>query len=75
MLVTFAVIAWDDVARAARLFNLLVGAWLLVAPWILEGTTRLSLANGMAVGLLLMALSVRRGRVTERFGAWDACVI
>jgi hypothetical protein len=51
------------------------GAWLVVAPWTLAGSTPPSLANDVAVGLLLMALSFRRGRVTGRFGSWDACVV
>jgi hypothetical protein len=75
LLVTFAVIAWGDVARTARYLNLLIGAWLVLGAWTLSGATALGTANDVAVGLALLALTPRRGRVTARFGTWDASIV
>jgi hypothetical protein len=75
LVVTFAVIAIGEVARAARFMNLIFGAWLLVAPWLLAGTTTAARWNDVAVGIAVLLLSLPRGKVTERFGSWDRYVV
>jgi hypothetical protein len=75
LVVTFSVIAWGEVTRAARFANVLFGAWLIVGPWFLAGTTPLACWNDLAVGVALLLLSIRRGKVNERFGSWDRCVV
>lgn len=75
LVVTFAVIAMGEVARAARLVNLVFGAWLVAAPWLLAGTSPVARWNDMAVGVALLFLSLPRGKVTERFGSWDRYVV
>ncbi|HEX7028198.1 MAG TPA: vitamin K epoxide reductase family protein, partial [Gammaproteobacteria bacterium] len=37
LIVTVAVIALAEVARALRFINVLLGAWLIAAPWLLDG--------------------------------------
>ncbi len=37
LVVTVAVIAMAEVLRAGRFINLLLGAWLIAAPWLLGG--------------------------------------
>ncbi len=69
--VTFSVIAFAEVARPVRFVNVLLGLWLVAAPWLLAGDTDLSRWNDIAAGLLLIALSFRRGRIGERFGGWN----
>ena len=71
LVVTFSVIAFGEIARPARLLLLPLGAWLLAAPWLLGGDTDLSRWNDVACGVLVIALGVRRGRIAERFGAWN----
>jgi hypothetical protein len=48
---------------------------LALAPWILAGDTSLSRWNDVAVGLALIALSLRRGRIEEKFGGWNQYLI
>jgi hypothetical protein len=74
LVVTFAAIGFSEAGRGGRLVNVLFGAWLLIAPHVLAGGTTASWWNDMAVGVAVMALSLRRGRILERFGSWDRWV-
>ena len=37
LVVTFAIMALAELGRAVRLVNIPFGAWLMVAPWLLDG--------------------------------------
>jgi hypothetical protein len=71
LIVTFAGIALAEVTRAVRFVNLLAGAWLVVAPWILGGAAAGAHWNGLLVGLAVMISSLPRGPIRERYGGWD----
>lgn len=71
LVATFAVVAFAEPARMVRFFNILVGAWLLVAPWILDGGSPAWAWCSIITGLVLIALSLRCGRVKDRYGGWD----
>lgn len=76
LVVTFSIAAWAEVARSVRFVNALLGAWLVAAPWLLEGSgSALAMANGVAAGLLLIALAFPRGPVRESYGAWDRYIV
>jgi len=75
LVVTWAVIAIGEVARAARFLNVPLAAWLLAAPWLLSGGIAASTVSDLAVGAALLLLSLPRGKVTERFGSWDRYVV
>jgi hypothetical protein len=75
LVVTWAVIAFGEVARPARLLNIPMGMWIAVAPWLLSGTTDLSRWADLIVGALLIVLSLRRGRIEEQFGSWNRYLI
>jgi uncharacterized membrane protein len=75
LVVTWAVIAFGEVARPARLLNILMGIWVAVAPWLLSGATDISRWADVFVGVALVALSVRRGRIDERFAGWNRNLI
>jgi uncharacterized membrane protein len=68
LIVTAAVIALADVGRAARFINLLFGAWVIVAPWLLSGATTGSKLSGIIAGALVILLSFPRGTIGERYG-------
>lgn len=74
LVVTVALIALADVGRALRYLNILFGAWFLVAPWLLDGATTGSTVNDILIGVALIAFSLPRGPVGERYGAWDRFV-
>ena len=70
-----AVIAMAEVARALRFVNILAGIWLIAAPWLLSGATTGSIVSDIVAGVALIALSVPRGAIRERYGAWQRYVI
>ena len=74
--ITVAVIATAEVARLLRFVNAAFGAWLVAAPFLLEGGSGLAAAIGVGLGLALIALSVPRGRRSEEhYAGWDRFVI
>lgn len=75
LVTTWAVIAFGEVARPVRLLNIPIGIWVAVAPWLLAGPTDLSRWTDLAAGALLIALSIRRGPIEERFGDWNRFLI
>jgi hypothetical protein len=75
LIVTFAVIATGEVARAARYLNLLFGAWIIAAPWLLSGATMGATWSDVIVGTAIVALSFRRGPVRERYANWDRLIV
>jgi hypothetical protein len=71
LVITFAVIGFGEAARAARFVNVPLGIWLVAAPWVIEGASPMVQWNNVAVGVLVILLSLRRGPIESRFGTWD----
>jgi len=71
LIVTVAVIALADVGRSVRFVNVLFGAWVIVAPWLLGGATASATWNDMIAGALVILLSFPRGTVGERYGSFE----
>jgi hypothetical protein len=55
--------------------NVLFGMWLAIGPWFLTHAMPLGCWNDLGVGVALLLLSLRRGKVNERFGSWDRYVV
>jgi hypothetical protein len=67
-------IAVAEVARPVRFLNVLLGAALVVAPFIYQAdaaTTAFTVAAGGAIA----ALSVRRGPIRCRYGRWSRLLV
>jgi nucleoside-diphosphate-sugar epimerase/uncharacterized membrane protein len=76
LIITIAVCAMAEVARSLRFINALFGVWLIAAPWLLAGATAGASWNDVVAGLLIIALSLPRGRRSaEHYGSWDRFVI
>jgi hypothetical protein len=71
LVVTIAVVAFAEPARAVRWLNVLFGLWLIIAPWILAGGAGAGRWSIALTGLALIALSLPRGRVEDRYGGWQ----
>lgn len=75
LVVTLAVIAMAEVTRAARFLNILSGIWIIAAPWLLSGAGMAATWTNAIVGVILILLSLPKGRVRERYGGWDRYIV
>jgi nucleoside-diphosphate-sugar epimerase/uncharacterized membrane protein len=76
LIVTVAVMAMAEVGRALRFINVVLGLWLVVAPWMLEGASMIGALAGVVIGVAVIALSLPRGtRSREHYGSWDRFVL
>ena len=73
LVLTVVSIAAAEVARPTRWLNLLLGACLMTAPFMFAGNTA-ALIVSVVAGATLMALSIRRGPIHERYGSWDQVI-
>lgn len=71
LVVTFSVIAISEIARPARLLNLLFAGWFLLSPWFLTGGNAATRGCDLLVASLLFCLSLPRGKMEERYGGWE----
>lgn len=71
LVIVLAISAWAEVGRALRFLIVPFGAWLVAAPWLLDGAGTGAAWASVAAGLAIMALSLPRGAVGSRYGAWD----
>ena len=76
MIITIAVCAMAEVARPLRVLNLVCGLWLIAAPWLVAGSTTGAALNDVVAGLVVIGLSLQRGRRSkEHYGSWDRYVV
>lgn len=76
LVITVAVTAMAEVARAARFLNIPIGLWVAVSPFILDGGSLAGVALSLAGGLALVALSLPRGTLSrEHYGSWDRMIV
>lgn len=75
LIVTFSVIAMAEVVRYIRFLNILSGAWLIAAPFILQRDYAGTLWNDIVMGILLIALNIRKGKIKEHYGTYDRFII
>ena len=66
--VTFAVTACWEVTRGLRWCNVLIAAWLLLAPWLLGYLGSSASANQILIALLFVVLAQVQGRRKHQFG-------
>lgn len=67
LVATFACIAIWEATRGVRWMNLPLGVWAALAPLVLAAPA-LAIANSLACGVLIAALSTRGGAIEQRFG-------
>jgi len=73
IITSFAIISWWEATRVVRLYNLPLGAWLLLAPWVLGYPDTTSIINSMVVGALVIGFSLVKGKIEETYGGgWSA---
>ena len=76
LIVVFSIMAFSEVARPVRFINILFGAWLIAAPFLLEGGgSGLSTWNGLVGGLLLVVLALPRGPIRNSYAGWNRYIV
>lgn len=75
LVVTVAVIAMAEVGRTLRFINVLFGFWLVAGPWLLSSGSAVAVAAEVTTGIVLILLSLPRGKTSgEHYGSWDRFV-
>jgi len=67
-------LAAAEVARPLRYCLIPLGAALLMTPFLFEASVSHTIAS-VVTGVLLVALSVRRGAIRERYGSWNRRIV
>lgn len=68
IIATFAITAIFENTRPVRKFNIPLGVWLLLAPWLLSYENQLATINDMAVGALVIGFSFIKGKIKHQYG-------
>ena len=71
---TVVAIAAADVARPARALNAVLGLGLMFVTLLLDAD-KLQVMVTLGLGIALVLLSVRRGPILERYGAWNRLLV
>ena len=74
LVLTVVSIAAAEVARPVRYLNMVLGAALMAAPFMFTAGITATIAS-VVLGIGLIALSLRRGLIRERYGNWDRLII
>jgi uncharacterized membrane protein len=74
IIVTVAAVATAEVTRIARLINILPGTLLIAAALLLARDLPMVFASEVISGLVLICVSIPKGRIVERYAGWDKYV-
>ena len=75
LIITFTVIAMSEVGRPIRYILILFGLWLIAAPWIFSTDHEMAKWSGVIAGVVLILLSLRRGKVQDKRGSFDKYIV
>lgn len=68
---TFSVAAFAEVCRTVRLFNPLLGMWLIASLMLLPGYTPSSVIAIAVLAILISLCSLKRGKVMHKYAGWN----
>ncbi|HET9489978.1 MAG TPA: vitamin K epoxide reductase family protein [Methylomirabilota bacterium] len=68
-------VAWAEVTRLFRGVNVLIGLAIAIAAWLFPDMSLAARLGDLVAGLLLVVLSVPRGRIRDRYGSWDPLIV
>ncbi len=74
LIITVSVLAMAEVARTLRLLNVLIGLWLMAAPWLLDGGSTVANIGGLLAGILVVALSIPKGAIRNQYAGWNKLI-
>lgn len=68
MIVVVSVISMAEVVRSFRFVNMLLGLYVFISPWVIFVDHPIRQWSNLFVGILVIALSVRKGIIKEKYG-------
>jgi len=74
LITTFSIIAFSEVARISRIINVPLAIWLGISPWLMGEMSDMARWNSIVVSILIVLLSLPRGKKAQRFGSVDRVV-
>lgn len=75
VIVTFSVIAFWECTQVMRKYNIPLGVWLLLAPWILGYEETVAIVNDMSTGFFVILLSLIKMKVEKHYGGgWSSLI-
>lgn len=75
LVVTVAIVAFAEVARAARFINIVLALGIIVLPWVFGGATLASSINDLIIGVLIIALSIPPGKIKNTYKNWNPLIL
>ena len=76
LIITVSVTAFAEIARPLRFLNVPMGAWLIAAPFVLQGASTIGTFASVALGAAVIVLSLPRGKLSgEHYGGWDRYIV
>ena len=75
MIVAFSIIAFAELFRAIRYLNILFGLVLILTALIVPESSLNGILNNTVIGILAIVFSFRKGRISERYGAWEKLIL
>lgn len=75
LVVVFSIISMAEVTRSARFLNIIFGALLFLIPFLFTGSTPASSWCDTLIGIALILLSWRRGKIKQQYGSWDKAIL
>lgn len=75
LVITFSITAWAEVARPVRFINVPFGLWLMISPWVLPGESLLAALTSGICGILLIWLSLPRGRIRYHYAGLNRYLV
>jgi hypothetical protein len=75
LVITISITALAESARPARFINMLLAIPLIAAPWMLDGGSLGADWAGVIAGVLLILLSIPRGKIENHYGSWSRYLV
>ena len=73
VIASFSVISWWEATRGVRLWNVPMGAWLIVSPLFLSYASTTATIVAVGVGIAVVGLAFVEGKTKKRYGGgWSA---
>ncbi|HEY2810708.1 MAG TPA: vitamin K epoxide reductase family protein [Rhabdochlamydiaceae bacterium] len=75
IIVAISLISMAEVFRFFRYCLIPLGAWVVISPWVFFYIFGWIALVHLVLGILLAFLSLRKGRIVEKYGAWDSYIV